>query len=76
MSWTQILAFVTGKVNQELLLRNEYLVAENKILRAQITGRLDLSSAERKIMAEIGHRLGKEILADIANVAKPEIQSC
>ena len=30
----QLLAFVTGLVNQELLLQNEYLVAENRILRA------------------------------------------
>lgn len=72
MHWTQILAFITSKVNQELLLRNEYLVAENKILRAQITGQLNLSAAERKTLAEIGHRLGAEILADIANVAKSE----
>lgn len=29
-----------GTVDQELLLRNEYLVAENRILREQINGRL------------------------------------
>lgn len=72
MHWARLLAFITGAVNQELLLRNEYLVAENKILRAQIKGRLNLSAAERKTLAEIGHRLGAEILADIANVARPE----
>jgi hypothetical protein len=33
--WARILAFVTGLVNQELLLRNEYLPAENRILRAR-----------------------------------------
>ena len=32
--WARLLAFVTGLVNQELLLRNEYLAAENRILRA------------------------------------------
>ena len=31
--WARLLAFVTGLVNQELLLRNEYLVAESKGLR-------------------------------------------
>ena len=40
MIWTQLLAYVTGTVNQELLLRNEYLAAENRILKAQIKGRL------------------------------------
>jgi len=40
MIWAQLLAYVTGTVDQELLLRNEYLVAENRILKAQIKGRL------------------------------------
>ena len=34
MDWTRILAFVTGMVDQELLTRNEYLAAENRILKA------------------------------------------
>ena len=34
MDWTRILAYITGTVDQELLLRNEYLVAENRILKA------------------------------------------
>jgi hypothetical protein len=29
-----MLAYVTGTVDQELLLRNEYLAAENRILKA------------------------------------------
>jgi len=33
----RLLAYVTGTVNQELLLRNEYLAAENRFLRVQIT---------------------------------------
>ena len=28
MEWARILAFITGTVDQELLLRNEYLAAE------------------------------------------------
>jgi hypothetical protein len=28
--WARLLAYVTGRVNQELLLRNEYLAAENR----------------------------------------------
>jgi hypothetical protein len=30
--WARLLAFVTGLANQDLLLRNEYLIAENWIL--------------------------------------------
>ena len=43
MTWAQLLAYVTGTVDQELLLRNEYLAAENRILKAQIKGRLLLT---------------------------------
>jgi putative transposase len=31
MEWARILAFITGTVDQELLLRNEYLAAENRM---------------------------------------------
>ena len=36
MDWARMLAYITGTVDQELLLRNEYLVAENRILKAQL----------------------------------------
>jgi hypothetical protein len=51
MDWARILAFVTGMVNQELLARNEYLAAENRILKAQLQGRLKLTDAERATLA-------------------------
>lgn len=47
MDWKTLLAYVTGSVDEQLLLRIEYLRAENDILRDQITGRLHLSAAER-----------------------------
>jgi hypothetical protein len=53
-------------------LRNEYLAAENKILRAQIKGRILLSHADKKTLADIGYQLGRNALRDIANVAKPD----
>jgi len=70
--WARLLAFVTGLVNQELLLRNEYLAAENRILRAHLSSRLRLSDAERPSLAEIAKRLGRKALRDIARVAKPD----
>ena len=59
MLWARMLAYITGTVDQELLLRNEYLAAENRILRTQIKGRLLLSHAEKATLAEIAHRLGR-----------------
>jgi hypothetical protein len=70
--WVRILSFVTGLVNQELLLRNEYLATENRILRAHLPARLRLSDAERSTLAEIAKRLGRKALQEIARVAKPD----
>ncbi len=72
MEWTRMLAYITGTVDQELLLRNEYLAAENRILRAQFKGRLLLSQAENKTLTDIGYRLGRKALKDVANAAKPD----
>ena len=47
MFWARMLAYVSGRVEEELLLRNEYLAAENRILKAQIKGRLLLSEEEK-----------------------------
>src|SRR5215510_9638275 len=72
MDWARILAYITGTVNQELLARNEYLAAENLILKAQLKGRLKLSDAERATLGEIGHRLGRKVLGQVATVARPD----
>jgi putative transposase len=70
--WVRLLAYVTGSVNQELLLRNEYLAAENRILRAKFPTRLRLGDPERATLAEIGKRLGRKALREVACVAKPD----
>src|SRR5213075_1781464 len=72
MDWARILAFITGTVDQELLARNEYLAAENRILKARLKGRPKLSDAERATLGEIGHRLGRKVLSDVATVAQPD----
>jgi putative transposase len=72
MIWARMLAYITGTVDQELLLRNEYLAAENRILRAQIKGRLLLCDAEKATLAEIAHRLGRKALEELAAVARPD----
>jgi putative transposase len=72
MDWARILADITGMVEQELLARNEYLATENRILKDQLKGRLLLSDAERATLGEIGHRLDREVLAEVATVARPD----
>src|SRR6266853_3166350 len=73
MLGARLLAYVTGTVNQELLLRNEYLMAENRILRGQIKGRLLLSEGEKGTLADrivgslanLGHRLSDQTVGNI-----------
>ena len=69
MIWAQLLAYITGTVDQELLLRNEYLAAENHILKAQIKGRLLLSQEEKT------RRVKKLEWIEIARLADSSILS-
>jgi transposase InsO family protein len=70
--WARLLAYITGLVNQRLLLQCEYLIAENRILRSHLSGRLRLSDPERSTLAEVAKRLGRKQLAEVACVARPE----
>src|SRR4029450_1547765 len=72
MGRKKLLAYITGSVDQELLLRNEYLVTENYILRNQTDARVPLNDGERKVLAEIGKKLGKHALAEVATIVKPD----
>jgi putative transposase len=72
MDWKQLLASITRSVDEELRLRNAYLMTENRLLRQQITGRVPLSNGDRLALAEIGQKLGRKALAEIATIAKPD----
>ena len=72
MNWKRLLAYITGSVDDELRLRVEYLVTENRILRDQIKGRVRLTDPERISLAEIGKRLGRKSLEEVAQIVRPE----
>jgi hypothetical protein len=61
----RLLAYVTGLINQELLVQNEYLAAENRILKACLQPGWRLSDGERATLAEIGRRLGRAHYATV-----------
>ena len=63
---------MTGLVNQELLLQNEYLAAENRIWKARLQPGWRLSDGERATLAEIGKRLGRKGLEQVARLARPD----
>jgi hypothetical protein len=56
-------------VNHELLLRADYLAAENRILRADVPARLRLWNDERFALAEIG-KLGRKGLTRKSELAR------
>jgi transposase len=72
MNWKNLLESVSESVNDQLRLRHDYLVVENRILHNQIDGRVKLTDSERKELAEIGAKLGKPALAEIATVAQAD----
>jgi putative transposase len=72
MSWKKLLESVSESLNDHLRLRNDYLVAENRILRNQIDGRVQLTDSERKELAELGAQLGRNALTEIVTVATPD----
>ncbi len=72
MEWQRILSYITGTVDEELWIRNEYLAAENRIFRSQIPGRVALDDSDRAILTQIGKRLGLKALRDLATIVKPE----
>lgn len=72
MDWKTMLAYITGSVDQELLLRNDDLADEKRILRKQVPGRLRLTDGERRTLAEIDWKLGKRALDEVANIVRPK----
>jgi len=72
MDWEKLLGSIPASVDEEIRLRNAYLVTENRMLRPQITGRVQLTDSDRKALAELGQKLGKQALEAMATVAKPD----
>ena len=56
---------VAGHVNEGLLLRNEYLAAENEILRSKLGGRTETTNSLRIRLAKLGHTISDETLGNI-----------
>ena len=47
-------------------------MAENRVLRNQLQGRLRLIDGEWRSLAEIGKRLGKQALDEVAGIVNPD----
>src|ERR671910_2638784 len=68
-----IVASLFGWLEREQRDVIEFLREENRILKAQLHGRrMRLSDDERRRLAVIGERLGRQILAQIATIVTPD----
>lgn len=72
MEAIEALALVGGHVDEELLVRNEYLAAENRILKSKLKKPVQFNNSERIQLAKIGKRLGLDALKEISCIVKPE----
>jgi hypothetical protein len=57
--WVPLLAYVTGSVNQELLLQNEYLAAEHRILSRNLVPRDSRSLWNNQLKARLLRPFGQ-----------------
>jgi transposase len=72
METAEIMALVSGHVEKEILLRNEYLAAENEILKSKIKKPLRFNDGERIRLAKIEKQIGLKALKEISCIVKPE----
>lgn len=63
---------IAGHVSEEILLRNEYLAAENEILRSKLGKHVDLTDAERIRLAKLGKKLVRKGLEGVPTIVTPE----
>ncbi len=68
-----LLVTLAGWINRHQHHVTEYLMAENRVLKGQLTGRrLQLTDAERRRLAAKGRRLGRRRLRQAATLVTPD----
>ena len=72
MDWKKLLGAITASVDEEFRLRNAYLAVENRILRQQLPGRIQLCDSDRTALAEIGKQLSRKALVEVATIVQPD----
>jgi transposase InsO family protein len=68
-----VLLFLAGWLDRQERQAVAYLMEENRILRRQLRGRrVQFTDDDRRRLALRGHRLGRQVLRQIANVVTPD----
>ena len=72
MKAVEPLALISGYVEEEILIRNEYLAAENRILKSKFKKPIQFNDGERIQLAKIGKCMGLKALKEVSCIVKPE----
>ena len=68
-----VLAVLTGWLDRKERQALAYLMEENRVLRRQLgQQRLQFTDADRRRLAVRGHRLGRQVLRQIATIVTPD----
>ena len=68
-----VLAVLTGWLDRQERQTLAYLMEENRVLRRQLgQQRLQFTDADRRRLAVRGHRLGRQVLRQIATIVTPD----
>src|SRR5580765_5048157 len=68
-----VLVALAGWVNRHQLEVIEYLREENRVLKEHLDGRrLRLTDVQRRRLAVHGHRLGRNVLREVATLVTPD----
>ena len=73
LSFQLLIATLGGWLHGEQAAVIAFLLEENRVLKARLAGqRLRFDDGERRRLGELGHRLGRRVLADVATLVTPE----
>ena len=67
-----IIAMITRLLCRELMLQNEYLRQENKILKSKIQKRIVFAEDERRTLVEAAMALGRELMEKVVTIVQPK----
>ena len=65
-------ATVVRHLCREVTLQNEYLRAENRILKSRVQGRIRFSEEERRSLTDVALALGGKLMREVVSIVKPE----
>ena len=67
-----VIATVARLLCRELTLQNEYLRAENRILKGRLKGRVRFTDDERRTLVAAALAMGRKLMREVVSIVSPE----